>query len=92
MAVLWYQMLVVLNSTLVPDDLRGKIEDKAIQLIVHEGPLEIEWRESGAGHMVVSHEGYHPLVGGAKNEEADLMKSHDTELLAHLDELKQVNA
>lgn len=84
-------MLVVLNSTLVPDDLRGKIEDKAIQLIVHEGPLEIEWRESNAGHMVVSHQGYRTKDPGEQSEEADLMKAHDTELLAHLDELKQVN-
>jgi hypothetical protein len=85
-------MLVVLNSTLVPDDLRGKIEDKALQLIVQEGPIEIEWRESTAGHMVVSHQGYRTKVGGGESEEADLMKAHDTELLAHLDELKQANA
>lgn len=83
-------MLVVLNSTLVPDDLRGKIEDKMIQLIVHEEPFEIEWRESRSGLMVVSHHGYQLKVAGAENVEADLMKSHDTELLAYLDELKKL--
>lgn len=85
-------MLLVLNSTLVPDDLRGKIEEKALQLIVQKGPVEIDWRESDSARMVVSHEGYRSLVDGAQNEETDLMKAHDTELLAHLDELKQVNA
>ena len=89
-------MLIVLNSTLVPDDLRGKIEDKAIQLIVREGSFEIDWRESDAGHMIVSHHGYSAKVAGAEgaNSEAtsaDLMRAHDTELLAYLDELKRVH-
>ena len=87
-------MLIVLNSTLVPDDLRGKIEEKAIQLIVREGSFEIEWRESDKGHMVVSHHGYRAQVAGAEGQksdatEADLMRAHDTELLAYLDELKR---
>ena len=89
-------MLIVLNSTLVPDDLRGKLEDKAIQLIVREGPFEIEWRESNTAHMVVSHHGYRAKVAGAEggkadSTESDLMKSHDTELLAYLDELKRAH-
>ncbi|QJE97479.1 hypothetical protein [Luteolibacter luteus] len=85
-------MLVVLNSTLAPGDLRGKIEEKALQLIVHDGLVEVEWRESDSGHMVISHHGYKAIVSGAESEEADLMKAHDTELLAYLEELGQVNA
>jgi len=90
-------MLIVLNSTLVPDDLRGKIEDKAIQLIVREGSFEIEWRESKDGHMIVSHQGYRANVAGAEGEHSeatgtDLMRAHDTELLAYLDQLKRVHS